>query len=120
MKSLKSFLLATVFTVLFSPFLFGCYTQLAVGDDQPVVSDDQQSTQTNTPPPAVVVVPPPVVVLYPDYAPLPTAGTTSSGSGQQTQTAKRETGNMQTASTQSNASAGGSAARSQSPARSRR
>ncbi len=120
MKPLRSYLLAATFALLISPFLFGCYTQLAIDDDQPVVTDDQQSTQTTAPPPTVIVVPPPVVVLAPDYVPLPPAGTTTTSSGAQTQTSRRDTGNMQTARSQSNAPAGGSASRSQSPARSRR
>ncbi len=119
MKPLRSYLLAAIFALLISPFLFGCYTQLAVDDDQPVVTDDQQSTQTDAPPPTVIVVPPPVVVLYPDYAPLPPAGTTATSSGQQTQSSRRETGNMQTAHSQSSAPARSSGNRSGSSPRAR-
>jgi len=54
--------------------LGGCYTQLAITNDEPAPLADTPSTEVIQPGPTVVIIEPVLVPIAPPYVPLPVGG----------------------------------------------
>jgi len=113
MKTIKSCLVLSVVMILGSMLLGGCYTQLALNDDESAGVVDPQSPVTILPPPILIIVEPVVVPIWPSYDPSPGVGISAPGAGTQPQSelARRDFGNQRSGSGRSEPSGSGSTTR---------
>ncbi len=104
MKTIESWLVLAAGIILGSSLLGGCYTQLALNDDEPAAMVDPQSTEIIQPLPAVILIIEPVVYpIPPPYYPPLAVGTSSPSTGSQPQSEapNRNFGNQRSSSNRS-------------------
>jgi hypothetical protein len=122
MKKISSTLMP-IAIVLLGPLLgSGCYTQLALNDDEPDGIDEPQPVVVVAPPPVVIVPPPILVGPLPDPSPVipvPVIGTSSSFTVSQAPSGsdRRDIGNHRPGSGRSDAAGSGSGRRDTGSAR---
>ena len=104
MKTIKASFLTSLLSIFISFSLVGCYTQLAF------VNDEQDSTIEPSP---IIIYQTEILPVYvpvydpqpsPVYSPLPSAGSSSAGSVQQTPSRPRDTGYQRSGETQTTSS----------------
>jgi hypothetical protein len=121
MKIIKSRLAWSVM-ILGSSLLGGCYTQLALNDEEPAVVIDTHSSVTVLPPPLVISVEPFVVPILPSYDPSPgfEISASEAGAHPQSESARRSIGNQRSDSGRSESSGPSSTTRTVGSARGQR
>jgi hypothetical protein len=100
----------------------GCYTQLALNDNEPDETDEPQPAAVVAPPPVVILLPPVILVPFPDPSPVipvPVIGTSPSSPVLQAPSGsdRRAIGNHRPGSGGSDAAGSGSGRRDTGPAR---
>ncbi len=103
MKTIDSWLVLSAGIILGSSLLGGCYTQLALNEDEVTAVVDNQSPEIIQPLPAVILIKEPVVYPPPPYYPPLAVGTStpSTGSQPQSEAPNRNFGNQRSSSNRS-------------------
>lgn len=106
MKPIRSLLVVPVTVALGAMLVSGCYTQLALNNDDSEAVADSEWTEVVQPPPTAIFVEPIYVPIRPSFAPLPVATRSGSGTGTQTspQPSQRDIGSQRSGSSSGQAS----------------
>jgi len=97
MKTIKSCTLLSAVVILGGLLSSGCYTQLALNDDEPEAVVDPQPIEIIQPPPTVIIIEPVFFPAPPPYYAPPVVGTSfpsSAGSQPQSKPKSRDFGNQ--------------------------
>ena len=103
MKTFESYLVLSAVMILGSLLMSGCYTQLALNEDEAAAVVDNQSPEIIQPPPIIIIIEPVAYPVPTPYYPPPAVGTStpSTGSQPQSEAPNRNFGNQRSSSNRS-------------------